>query len=90
MRLVQQLNAKQAFEMLLLRKECILNKNNCDKDCSSCKYNIESTSELLLIDYLIEILKNREPTLHFCNQSSVLLELLNRRIKDETKSQEIE
>ena len=84
---LQPVTSSEAFEMLLLKKECASNRENCNKDCLSCKYYIHSRDELYLINYLIECLKDKEPSLHFCNQLSVLTEILNRRTEnDETKN----
>lgn len=71
-----EISNRQAYYLLLMVRGCITNKENCDKDCSKCKFSLPGNAAEDGLSYAIKILKARDPMLYLQDEIQDLKEML--------------
>lgn len=70
------MNDIEAYNILLIEKQCSQSRLTCDRRCSSCNlFNKDKTEAA--IDFVLNKLKNQNPELHFISDIERLRLLLN-------------
>lgn len=71
-----QMTDKEAYSILLRESECLKNREQCSRQCSSCSWGGDSHKVLEGIQYVQEILKARCPELYFAQTLQQLEEMI--------------
>lgn len=71
------MNNTEAYKLLLLEKECVSSRATCNKDCYSCPIGMNSNSITESLQYVLEILKARDPQLYFKDELEMVKEMIN-------------
>ena len=79
------MNTREIYKQVLIERECLRNRKICDKNCSGCDYGSNLLDRDTALKGVLDILKARDPELHFTTE----LEMLREVIQDEIKSKEV-
>lgn len=71
------MNNIEAYKLLLLEKECVSSRATCDKNCCSCPIGMNLHDITESLQYVLEILKARDPQLYFKDELEMIKEMIN-------------
>ena len=68
---------KKAYKQLLIEQQCVRNRMVCEHNCRNCLYHCDILQLDKAINFVLDVLKARDPELYFIDsleQLEILLE----------------
>lgn len=76
---------QQAYKNMLLEKQCSIERDRCDHRCKDCPSHVTNFAETA--DFIISVLKARDPALYFLDDFTELHRLIEERLNANQNSE---